>query len=458
MPLKLTIIRQPETDADAGLPAIESKVFDESGGVLGRDPENDWVLPHRYVSRHHARIHFESGRFYVRDTSQNGVYVNDQLVGQGNSAVLTDGDRIVIGDYEILVQTALVAAPSIGVPEPPRALFGSDDGLGLGDVLPPAAAPHVPGIAPGMVDLLAPEPTPPPAWDAGRRGVPTEGDVLPAVSQPYRAPEALPEIPANWWQEDLPGAAPATPAPRPSPPLPGEGVRAEPPRPPEPARSVETAPPPPAPPAPVAAAGAKPGGGGLDALAAGLGLAPALPPGASEEEVLQLAGALLRELVRGTMELLRARASIKQEARLEMTTLRPVENNPLKFSVTPDEALQRLLSPEASTGYLAPREAVVEAMQDLRAHELATLAGLEAAIRGMFARFDPQRLEQDFSDRSLLASILPAHRKARCWDLFAQQFRQIGEEAREDFNALFGREFARAYEEQVRRLRSAGPR
>ena len=456
MPLKLTIIRQPEADADGSLPAIESKVFDESGGVLGRDAENDWVLPHRYVSRHHARIHFESGRFYVRDTSQNGVYVNDQLVGQGNSAVLSDGDRIVIGDYEILVQTALVAAPSIGVPEPPRALFGSDDGLGLGDVLPPPATPHVPGIAPGMADLLAPEPTPPPAWDDGRRGIPTEGDVLPAVSQPYRAPEALPEIPANWWQEDLPGAAPATPAPRPSPPLPGEGVRAERPRPPEPARPVETASRASAPPAPAAPAQAA--GSGLDALATGLRFVPALPPGTPQEEVIELAGALLRELVGGTMELLRARASIKQEARLEMTTLRAVENNPLKFSVTPEEALQRLLSPEAGTGYLAPREAVVEAMRDLRAHELATLAGLEAAIRGMFARFDPQRLEQDFSDRSLLASILPAHRKAKCWDLFAQQFRQIGEEAREDFNALFGREFARAYEEQVRRLRSTGPR
>ena len=156
MPIKLTIIHQPDAGIDSGGEALQSKVFDESGGVLGRDAENDWVLPHKYVSRHHARIHFENGRFYVRDTSQNGVYVNDQLVGQGNSVVLTDGDRIVMGDYEILVQTALVAAPSIGVPETPRALFGSDDGLGLDDVLPAPAAPPVPGIGPGLADLLAP--------------------------------------------------------------------------------------------------------------------------------------------------------------------------------------------------------------------------------------------------------------------------------------------------------------
>jgi FHA domain-containing protein len=199
-------------------------------------------------------------------------------------------------------------------------------------------------------------------------------------------------------------------------------------------------------------------GAAVAALLAGAGLPPALGPGVTEAQVLELAGALLHELVRGTLELLQARASIKQEARLEVTTLRAVENNPLKFAASLEDALARLLSPEPGQGFLEPRTAVREAMQDLRAHELATMAGLEAAVREMFNRFDPERLERDFSERSLLASILPAHRKAKCWDLFAQQFRQIAEEAREDFNALFGREFARAYEEQVRRLHSAGPR
>ncbi len=456
MPLKLTIIRQPETDVDGSQETLPSRVFEETGGVIGRDPENDWVLPHKYVSRHHARVHFERGRFYVRDTSQNGVYVNDQLVGQGNSAALTDGDRIVIGDYEILVQTTLVAAPSsIGLPEAPRALFGSDDGLGLGDVLPPPAAPHVPGIAPSMVDLLAPEPAPPPApWETGPSGLPSEGDALPAVNQPYRAPGALPEIPADWWQEDLGAAPAAVPTPSPT----GRGDTLPPAAPPAPARTGARTPAAPAPGGHAMPSADTGGSGALAALAAGLGFAPSLPPGTTQDEVIELAGALLAEFVRGTIDLLRARASIKQEARLEMTTLHATENNPLKFAVTPQEALQRLLSPDPGTGYLTPRDAVVEAMRDLRAHELATLAGLEAAIRGMFERFDPKRLERDFSERSLLASILPAHRKAKCWDLFTQQFRQIGEEAREDFNALFGREFARAYEEQARRLRSAGPR
>ena len=463
MPLKLTIIRQPEGAKDTG--AVPVKYFEQCGGVLGRNPDADWLLPHKFVSRHHAEVRFAEGRYYVCDTSQNGVYVNGRLVGQGNSVVLTDGDRVVIGDYEILVQTDLVAPPSITPPEPPAKPYGAEAALGIDAILPQPPEPELPWSAGAASGARIPEP-PPGAhfpWGeaprAGREPLQTEADVLPAVNQPFRAPGATEEIPENWWEEAAPEPAHEEPVGRPAPALGNTGPRAIP-QPP----SVGSATPPhggTSLPASIGAARPIPlheGGVGAGALLAGAGLPPSLPPGATETQVLELAGALLQELVRGTMELLQARASIKQEARLEVTTLRAAENNPLKFSVSLEDALARLLSPEPGQGFLEPRRAVRDAMQDLRAHELATMAGLEAAVREMFNRFDPERLERDFSERSLLASILPAHRKAKCWDLFAQQFRQIAEEAREDFNALFGREFARAYEEQVRRLHSARPR
>jgi type VI secretion system FHA domain protein len=435
MPLKLTIIRRPD-DEPAATAAATVKTFDRCGGILGREPDTDWVLPHRYVSRRHAEVRFEADRYYVRDMSQNGVYVNGRLVGQGNAALLTDGDRLAIGDYEMLVQTELAAAPSSEpVPQPAEG-YSPAQGLGPGPLLPPAAPVLGSGTALGSpLDDLgwlgfgAPAPV-----DTG----PTRGDALPTINEPYLAPAAVPEIPENWWEDEA--AAP----PPPSAALPGASPAVA--RPP----ALGTALPP-------AASAPAPRDGALQAFFAGLGIPPPATT-AGEAEVLALAGALLRELVRGTIDLLLARASIKQEARLDLTALRATENNPLKFSASAEEALGRLLSPQPGTGFLEPRAAVREAMQDLRAHEIATLAGLEAAVRGMFDRFDPVRLERDFSERSLLASILPAHRKAKCWDLYEEQFRQIGESAREDFNALFGREFARAYQEQVERLRAAGPR
>jgi type VI secretion system FHA domain protein len=192
----------------------------------------------------------------------------------------------------------------------------------------------------------------------------------------------------------------------------------------------------------------------MRAFLRGAGLPASAVQDLSGPEVLELAGRLLRQVVGGLRALLAARSSIKQEARLEMTTLRATENNPLKFTVSDEDALRHLLRRDPQPGFLGPLAAVEEVMRDLKAHQVATLAGLEATLKGMFQRFDPARLEREFSDRSLLGTLVPGHRKARCWDLFGAEFRRITQEAEEDVQALFGREFARAYEEQVRRLRA----
>jgi predicted component of type VI protein secretion system len=49
---------------------------------------------------------------------------------------------------------------------------------------------------------------------------------------------------------------------------------------------------------------------------------------------------------------------------------------------------------------------------------------------------------------------MPHTRKSRFWDLFTARYNEIVREAEGDFRELFSREFARAYEEQVRRLKS----
>mgnify|MGYP001816114709 CR=1 FL=1 len=84
------------------------KEFVACGGTIGRSLDNDWVLPdpNRYVSGRHALIDFQSGAYYLVDTSRNGVYVNesDSPVGRGHPQRLFDGDRIRIGDFDMLVE------------------------------------------------------------------------------------------------------------------------------------------------------------------------------------------------------------------------------------------------------------------------------------------------------------------------------------------------------------------
>ncbi|MHB8812998.1 MAG: type VI secretion system-associated FHA domain protein, partial [Steroidobacteraceae bacterium] len=99
-------------------------VFGVSGGSIGRSNDNDWVLPDpvRYVSAHHARVHFREGNFYLEDVSTNGVYVNDQpepISKRGSSGYrLQNGDVLRIGEYQIVV--ALEAETVTSVAEIPQ--------------------------------------------------------------------------------------------------------------------------------------------------------------------------------------------------------------------------------------------------------------------------------------------------------------------------------------------------
>jgi FHA domain-containing protein len=212
-------------------------------------------------------------------------------------------------------------------------------------------------------------------------------------------------------------------------------------------------------PAPVAAmAPAAPGAPAneaalLAALREGLGLPDIALPGLTPE-LMRLLGQLLHESARGTVDLLVARAALKREVRAEATMIVARENNPLKFSPTAEVALGHLLGPSVR-GFIGPQQAMRDAFDDLRAHQLAFLAGMRAALEGLLGRFDPASLEGRLTQKSVLSSLLPAARKAQLWTVFQQEYKQIAGELTDDFHQVFGREFLRAYEAQLDSLNQA---
>jgi len=169
---------------------------------------------------------------------------------------------------------------------------------------------------------------------------------------------------------------------------------------------------------------------------------------------MRTTGLLLRAMTEGLMRVMMGRMSFKSELRLEMTTIQSTKNNPFKFSVDPEDALAHLLF-RPSRGFLQPLEAAHEAFDDIQCHEMAMIAGLRAALRALLARMDPAELEKRFQDRSLVDSLMPMARKAKCWDLFTSTFGEISADATDDFLNLFRDAFSVAYEEQAARLRSA---
>jgi type VI secretion system FHA domain protein len=178
----------------------------------------------------------------------------------------------------------------------------------------------------------------------------------------------------------------------------------------------------------------------------GLGLnEPALP---DPEKTLERIGAAMRATVNGLRQTLMARASIKDEFRIAQTVIRATGNNPLKFSLDDDDALATLLG-LGRRGGMPPEEAIVEAFSDLRMHELATISAMQAAVRILLEQFAPDAIERKSASSSL---PIPAQKKAKAWDTFVQQHKSVTQALSDDFDSVFGKAFARAYEQAIDEL------
>lgn len=188
----------------------------------------------------------------------------------------------------------------------------------------------------------------------------------------------------------------------------------------------------------------------LSAFMAGLN-AQDLTIDALTPELMYKIGTLMHESTAGTIALLNARGSVKREMRADVTMIASGRNNPLKFSPDAKLALRYLFGPPMP-GFMEADEAMRDAYSDLRAHEFGFMAGLRAALSGVLKRFEPSQIESRLPDKGGINALVPMNRKGKLWDMFSELYRQTATEAEEDFHALFGREFLRAYEEHIAAL------
>lgn len=464
-----------------------------AGGTIGRAAENDLVLddPSKYISRVHARVVVQGDAFLLEDLGSNASVLNDQPLGKGNQVALAHADRLAIGDYQmqILIEAAPVVSPLAAAPvnnaalplfEPPpppapvqlppldfaapaAAAPAAPQVTGFGDLL---AGASLLDVSPGQdnfggddplgLNLFGSSPKAPPRAAESDHVSPelaAFSRAAPAPFVPAPAPSGGFAIPADYDPLADFFAAPVVP---PMPPAPV----APPPPPPQPApvaqedvtafiaKPVQVTPPAPAPAAPATSDDAV-----LQALLRGLGL-PNLQLQRPATEVAEMVGALLREATAGTMDVLMARAMTKKESRIDMTMLSVRANNPLKFFPNADGALTQMLT-GAMAGYMAPQDAMAGAFDDLRAHELAVIAGMRAALGAVLHRFDPAQIESRLAVPTVMDKMMASNRKAKMWDRLVELYGEIAREADDDLQRLFGEKFSEAYEEQVARLRRA---
>jgi type VI secretion system FHA domain protein len=129
-------------------------------------------------------------------------------------------------------------------------------------------------------------------------------------------------------------------------------------------------------------------------------------------------------------------------------------NNPLKFSANADDAFHNLFV-KNNPAYLPAPAAFEDAFKDVRDHQTAILAAMRLAFESVLSEFDPDRMQEAFDRQMKKGSILGVPAKLRYWDMYREKYSELIKQADETFRALFGDEFAKAYEQQLERLRAA---
>ena len=470
--------------------------FDELGGTIGRSDTNTLTLPdpERHVSRLQAEVLFSGRTFSIRNVgSANPIELNGRVLRPGESAPLEPGDQLVIAGYAMRVvaeksgAAAVAPTPRAGArtvadapvdeprtDRPPRpATPAAAAGPGMKKVNPARASDALAGLttAAGLES----------GFDLGRHRGAKDGA---ALLHEFLNPSKVTSAGATASRLDLLGdpASPTAPAAfNPTPEL--AGAEAPP---------AVQAPPPPAagrlPPTELAQAsfatplaprvgspGAQAGGAVAPSSGAaavpieaetlatpealwrafceGAGLTMPLPQGLTPQ-TMRLVGQVLHHAVEGTLRLVAARAAAKQELQPQATSIQSKNNNPLKFSVDPQQALAQLLQPPMR-GFMSGPEAVRDAMDDVLGHQMGTMTATRAALQGVFKRFEPAPLEARLTNKAVVDAVLPMNRRARLWELYFEHHQQVQDEAQDDFHELFGQAYAKAYKQQLDRLEAS---
>ena len=436
MAIKLLVI----SDQYRELGENRSRVFGVNGGSIGRAPDNDWVLPDlkRFVSGHHCDIEYRGGDYWLRDRSTNGVYLNeaDDPVSDSGPVALQDGDRLRLGDYEILVSLddridflpaaadmnsvdqhlgedigakldleTLFSAPGsesadtgsssgsisirnafgLRIPRPARHANGDD-------VPPPAAPPSRVAAPPGTPDEEPPEPPPsaPPAEWAMKTNAVSRQELADALARRQRRVDAR--------QQTLPFHQQATSW-----------------------ADLRSA---------------------VQAFCRGAGLDPTTLSPEAQSMLPLIAGQLLREIVVGLADQQQARAGAGA-----VTPAGPAgvaSSNPLRNSTDTEQALTRLFESHGrAVG--GPVDALRDVLLETKEHEAAVAAGVRAGLEALLEQLAPSNVADQF-EQGRARTLAPGQDpRPKYWEHYGELFRVIVQNANDGVPHPYSEAYAQAY-------------
>ena len=414
MAIKLRVI----SDQHRELGELRTRVFGVNGGSIGRAPDNDWILPDtkRIVSGHHCEIEYRSGTYWIKDISTNGVFVNDaeEPASQKGPVELADGDRLRLGDYEIVVsvdrRTDFLPSPG----EESAAAKNADSGIGAkldlnnllrsrDDTDPGSRSMRikVPAALRELEVALGDEPPPPPGtppdddWAMKTRPV-TRQELADALARRQNRTDAR-ERSAPYHQQastwtDLRSA--------------------------------------------------------LQAFCRGAGIELGSLTPEAQSMLPLLAGQLLREAVVGLIDLQQARNKDGPGG-----AQAPTGSNPLRTSQSVEQALQRLFE---SYGRLAggPVDSMREVFVEIRDHDAASSGATAAALHEVLGQLAPTNVADQF-ERGRSRALAPGQDpRPKYWEHYLEFYRVLTQGGTDGLPHQFTEMFRRAYTKAREELRN----
>ncbi|WP_085726874.1 type VI secretion system-associated FHA domain protein TagH [Pseudomonas sp. R37(2017)] len=366
------------------------KTFTQDGGLIGRNEKCDWIIPDpdRHLSNYHVEVSYCEGTFFLTDTSRNGVQdgASGAYLRKGEAVRIEHGSTYMLGDVEIRARLV-----------PASATFDSEVGRpqAAGSIIPDDAFFELDPLdallqqergRSEVEELISPSTILEPRQHADYARIDMENLIVPELITPLAEP------------------APAAVS-----------------------KAVECQ-----------------SEGFWEHFSAALGVDLKDLDDDAREALALSAARLLKQCVGGLQQSLRTRSELKNELRLAQTTVQGACKNPLKFAADTSDALGILLQP-VKPGQLPAEQAVSRAFRDLQAHQVALLAASRAAVRGTLEHFSPEQLTLRF-ERDHKPLLATSGSRWRAYGRYHQTLRQDDDWS----ERLLARDFAQAYEEQIR--------
>ncbi|TGV17499.1 type VI secretion system-associated FHA domain protein TagH [Pseudoalteromonas sp. MEBiC 03607] len=418
-------------------PEIDAKKVVKNELTFGRSEDCDWYLPdpEKVISGRHGKIVKETDGFYVYDYSTNGLFINFSVspLGKENKHRLNDGDILTIGDFQIestlqqdeQAQNFEPHVNSFNTPptELPTNLSGNfnasseqqlayDSSSELEEAM---LAPTFQKAPSENIDIFSQQNLSQP--------IPEDWDDLAQLAGTVKEKEnSVPVLPVEEPVISTPAVNDSKPFNN------GNSAMA--------ANNAPVS-------APIKDNQISSSSKLVISFLNGLSVNEKLAAELQNEDTWQHMGECFKLFLEGSMDLIRQRTNIKNQLKLNHTTFKVEQNNPLKFSATIDDVMQNLFV-RNSASFLQANEAVKESFVDIKLHEQGLLAGATGALNGLLEQLSPRDIKAQSNKGGLLSS-LPAYGGASSWRIYNELYADIADDVKAKGVLAFSDDFLKAY-------------